>query len=301
MPMRILLLGGNGFLSGHVLDAARRAGHDITVVTRGKRPVPAGVRAVVADRTDRVAFARAIAVTDATWDLVVDGIGFNAADAQQDVDVLLPRCGHLVFVSTDFVYTRAPRPFPVSEAFDGFETQIAYGRGKREAEVILLNASPHVTVLRPCHIYGAGSLLGCLPHHGRDAMLIDRLRTGEPLTLIGGGHFLQQPVYAPDLATMILSAAGNDRAKGEVFHAAGPDVVESKAYYEIIARHLQVDAQFVEAPIDAFLARQPDRASFCSHRVYTMEKARSAGLTIPATPLVDGLAAHVKSLHSPTA
>src|SRR5690606_28747557 len=102
------------------------------------------------------------------------------------------------------------------------------------------------TILRPCHIYGPGSQLGCLPEHGRDPRLIERLRAGQTLRLVGGGHFLQQPVRAPDLAAMALSAVGNSAAAGQVFNAAGPDVIESRDYYRIIADLLGVPLTIVE-------------------------------------------------------
>ena len=77
--------------------------------------------------------------------------------------------------------------------------------------------------------------LGCLPAHGRDPQLIDRLRAEEPLKLVGGGHFLQQPVLADDLADLILSCAGRASTFGRIYHAAGPDVIESRGYYRVIA------------------------------------------------------------------
>jgi nucleoside-diphosphate-sugar epimerase len=296
--MNLLIIGGSGFLSGHVTHAALAAGHAVTIVTRGKRPAPAGVTTLVADRQDRQGFAKAIASTKARWDMAIDCIGFTAADAEQDVGVIGDHCDQLVFVSTDFVYSIENRPFPVDETFAGYEKQIAYGRGKREAELVILSAAGKlpVTVLRPCHIYGPGSLLGCLPMHGRDPKLIERLRAGETLTLVGGGHFLQQPIYAPDLASMLLSCHANPKAAGEVFLAAGPDVVESKRYYQIIAQHLGVNVGFAETSVSEFLAANPDKRPFCAHRVYSMQKARAAGLTVPATPLVEGLGQQVKSI-----
>jgi len=48
--------------------------------------------------------------------------------------------------------------------------------------------------------------------------------------------------------------------------------------------------------VQQFLAENPDRASFCCHRIYDMSKLRDAGLYVPDTPLRDGLRAHVESL-----
>lgn len=293
---RLLILGGSGFLSGHMTRIALAAGHETWVLTRGQRPVTAGARMIVADRKDREAFAHAVAAAGTTWDGIIDCIGFSADDARQDVEVFAGRAGHLVFISTDFVYA-VPRPWRIDETFDRFESELTYGRGKREAERVILAAGSKIpaTVLRPCHIYGPGSLLGCLPEHGRDPKLLERLRAGDSLNLVGRGHFLQQPVYAEDLAHMALSAIGNDRAVGGAFHAAGPDVIESSEYYRIIAKVLGVQAFISETPTEAHLAENPGHRPFCCHRVYDMTRAQAAGLRTPATPVQVGLAAHVAS------
>jgi len=297
--MKTLIIGGTGFVSGHLTDAALRAGHEVHIVTRGQRRMREGAKAIIADRHDREGFARAIEAANLRWDLAVDCIGYTADDARQDVQAILPRCDHLVFISTDFVFAPKGRPFPVDETFSLFESELPYGRGKREAELILLSdtaTQPPVTILRPCHIYGPNSLLGCLPNHGRDPQLIDHMRKGETLSLVGGGYFLQQPIFAADLARMILSCHANRQAAGQIFQAAGPDVIESRRYYEIIASHLNVDARFAETSVADFLHSQPEQRSFCCHRVYSMQKARDAGLAIPATPIVEGLGQHVASM-----
>ncbi len=298
--MNILVIGGSGFLSGHVAKESLAAGHSVTVVTRGKRPAPDGVTSIIADRQDRAAFASAIAETKMRWDIAIDCIGFSADDAQQDVEVVAKQCDHLVFVSTDFVFSIHNRPFPVDETFTGFETLLAYGKSKREAELVILGASGQlpVTIVRPCHIYGPGSLLGCLPLHGRDPQLIQKLRDGETLKLVGGGYFLQQPVFAPDLARFLLSCHGKAKAAGEIFMTAGPDVVESRRYYAIVAQHLGVTAAFEEVSISDFLRDNPDKTAFCAHRVYNLIKATSAGLAMPNTSLVEGLRQQVEALEN---
>ncbi len=51
--MRLLVLGGTHFLGRHVVEAARAAGHDVAVLTRGvSGDPPDGVRAFRADRDD---------------------------------------------------------------------------------------------------------------------------------------------------------------------------------------------------------------------------------------------------------
>jgi nucleoside-diphosphate-sugar epimerase len=152
------------------------------------------------------------------------------------------------------------------------------------------------TIVRPCHIYGPGSQFGCLPLHGRDPRLIRRLQAGEPIRLVGGGHFLQQPILARDLAALILSMTGNSRTYGQVFCAAGPEIIESRAYYRGIAAILGVDLRLEEVPVAEHLAAHPDAAPFLCHRIYDLTKLRARGVQVPRTPLDVGLREHVASL-----
>ncbi|HEY4328671.1 MAG TPA: NAD-dependent epimerase/dehydratase family protein, partial [Phycisphaerae bacterium] len=211
---KTLILGGSGFVSGAMARAAVVRGDETYVVTRGVRRLPSCVKGLIADR-NTPAFAEVMRRGDLPefFDRVIDCIGFNADHARQDVETFFPlnapaRAGHLVFISTDWVCSPIDRPPEIDESFDRFDT-VPYGGGKRAAEEVFLAAVGErgrekvpVTILRPCHIYGPGSLLGCVPLHGRDAGLLERIRGREILRLLGRGHFLQQPIFVEDLVAM---------------------------------------------------------------------------------------------------
>jgi nucleoside-diphosphate-sugar epimerase len=299
---KILLVGGSGFLSGTMARCALREGHEVWTVTRGKRPSIAGVQPIVGDRKDRPAFAGVFATLRQTWDLVIDCIGFDAGDAKQDIEVFANRARHLVFISTDFVLSPDNRPWKVDETYERWN-DTPYGSGKRAAEEVLLEYSRRAdasamraTILRPCHIYGPGALLGCLPKHGRDPELIDRLKRGEAIQLIGGGFFLQQPVFAEDLWAMAISCMGNARSHGEIYFSPGAEIVESRVFYSIVADILGAKLAIEEIPISVYLKEHPEHRSFCAHRVYSTDKAHAHGLRIPATSLTEGLRRHVESI-----
>lgn len=300
--MNILIVGGSGFLSGTVARMAARAGHNVYTVTRGRRPSVAGTQSLVADRKDHAAFADAVQSVNQAWDLVVDCIGFDPDDAKQDIALFRNRTAHFVFVSTDFVYDPAHRQFPQPEAADRYFVDVApdsYGGKKRLCELVFAEADTEElpwTIIRPGHIYGPGSLLGCLPPLGRDAHLITRLQSGESIPLVGGGHFLQQPVFAPDLADLILSVPGNLESQGQIFGTVGPDIIESRTYYQIVADILGTDLQIEEVPVASYLAENPDQASFICHRFYDSSKLRKSGLAVPETQIREGLRRHVESL-----
>jgi nucleoside-diphosphate-sugar epimerase len=300
--LNILLIGGSGFVSGTLARTALAAGHTVWAVTRGQRPLPAGVTPIIADRREREAFRRAIEHTDQHWDLVVDCIGYAPEDAQQDIDLFRSRARHLVFISTDFVYDPARRRFPQGEESEHYLTA-GYGGQKRLCEEVFLKSNSGTlawTIVRPCHIYGPGSLLGCLPLHSRDPQLIATLQAGQPIQLVGGGHFLQQPIFAPDLAQTILSCAGNPKSYGQIYLTAGPDLVESRDYYRSIADCLGVEVRVTEVSVSEFAVAYPDRHSFLCHRIYDLSKLRQHGLHVPATPLAVGLQQQVASLLAAT-
>ena len=294
---KLLILGGSGFVSGTLARQALAQGFQVWTVTRGQRSLPDGVTPLIADRRDRAAFARTIAASNPEWDLVIDCIGYEPEDARQDLEVFRTRARRLVFVSTDSVYKPSARRFPQPE--EGVYVEGGYGGKKRLCELEFENGDAGDmawTVVRPCHIYGPGSRLGCMPKHARDPELLQTLRAGQPLQLAGGGHFLQQPILAADLAELLLSMHGNDRCHGEIFLAAGPELVESRLYYQIIAELLGVDLRIAEIPVDTYLAEHPESASFLCHRIYDLSKLRKHGLHAPSTSLADGLRSHVESL-----
>ena len=297
-PLNILIIGGSGFLSGTLARMAVAAQHRVWTVTRGQRSQAPGATTLVADRHNEAEFAAVIAGANVNWDLAVDCIAFGPDDIRQDVAVLSSRVRHLVFVSTDFVYDPARRRFPQAEASDFYLTD-GYGGLKRQAELTLATAETGGmawTVLRPCHIYGPGSQLGCLPQHGRDPKLIERLRSGEPLRLVGGGYFLQQPVTASDLARVSLDIPGNASTFGQTFCVAGPDIVESREYYRIIAEILGAELRIEEIPVDEFRNANPQTASFLCHRFYDLRKLQAAGITPPQTSLRQGLREHIAGM-----
>lgn len=300
--MKILIVGGTGHVSGAVARAALGKGHEVWAITRGQRPIGEGLHSLIADRHDHSAMEEVVAGQDIVWDLVVDCICFDLPDIRQDIE-LFRRCAkQFVFVSTDFVYDPGRRRFPQPEeagSWAGADGTTSYGQKKRLCEEALINGDTGDmawTVVRPCHIYGSTSELGCLPLHGRDPKLIHNLRRGEAVQLVGGGHFLQQPILADDLAETIVSIAGNSDASGKIFNTAGPDVIESRQYYQIVADVLGAELTVEEIPVGQYLAEHPEKAPFLCHRIYDRCRLKASGLSVPSTPIAEGLRRHVEGL-----
>ena len=82
--MKALIIGGSGGLSGMLASMAKET-YEVWALTRGKRPLGAGIIPLCADRDDREGFKKAILGAGVTWDVVFDCICMNERHAEQDL------------------------------------------------------------------------------------------------------------------------------------------------------------------------------------------------------------------------
>jgi len=296
--LKLLIIGGSGFVSGHLVRKALEYGHEVWVLTRGGRPVPEGAISLKADRSDGQAFKSAIRSAGIRWDAVLDCICMNAENARQDIEVFSELAKQLIVISTDIVYQPSWRKFPQAEEGEAWITE-GYAGNKRLCELEFMNAGTgdmSWTILRPGHIYGPGSQLGCLPLHQRDPELLERLLGGKPISLAGGGHFLLHPVFVLDLCELMLDLLGNEKAGNGIFCVGGPDVIECRKYYEIIAGILKVEAKIETVPVDSFIPDHPEAVPSLCHRIYDLSRLKATGAKLPSTSIEKGLRLHVESL-----
>jgi nucleoside-diphosphate-sugar epimerase len=195
--MRILVLGGSGFVGRAVAAEAVARGHPVTVFNRGRRdPVP-GVRTITGDR-DRPQDALAAG----EWDLVVDTWSAGAAAVGAAARLLAGRSGHYTYVSSRSVYRygatgAAPltEDAPLADLDDpGYAGDKL--RGERAAEAFG----------GPLLLARAGLILG--PHEdvGRLPWWLRRLERGGPVLAPGPRDLPLQYVDARDLAAFLLDA-----------------------------------------------------------------------------------------------
>ena len=113
--MKLLILGGSGFVSGRLAQIATAQGHEVWCVTRGNRPIPEGVHALTCDAHDPAALRAALASAQLQWDAALDCICRDAASASVDLSVLPAFTNRLLVISTDSVYHPAYKRVPQDE------------------------------------------------------------------------------------------------------------------------------------------------------------------------------------------
>jgi 2'-hydroxyisoflavone reductase len=217
--MRILVLGGTQFLGRHLVEAALARGHDVSTFNRGRtRPeLFPGVERLVGDRDGDLA-----ALEDGSWDAVLDTSGYVPRIVRASAELLEPRAGRYLFVSSISVYADVSRPgvtedAPVAQLEEETEEHRgpAYGPLKALSEQVAQEVyGDRATIVRP------GLIVGPWDPTGRF--------TYWPARVAAGGSVLapeprEQPVQVidgRDLAEFCVRLV--EDGTGGVFNATGP-------------------------------------------------------------------------------
>ena len=100
-PLRILFLGGTGFIGPHMVRYAMYRGHDVTLFNRG-RTAPElfpGVETLIGDRDGQLDSLRG-----GIWDAVIDNSGYVPRHVRDSAELLRDNVGRYLFTSTGSVY-----------------------------------------------------------------------------------------------------------------------------------------------------------------------------------------------------
>src|SRR5690349_130711 len=99
--MRVLILGGTGFIGPAFVQTAVARGHHVSVFNRGKSQadLPAGVERLTGDRGGNLS-----AITNRDWDAVFDLATYVPGSVRRLGEALRGRVGHYTFVSSAMVY-----------------------------------------------------------------------------------------------------------------------------------------------------------------------------------------------------
>lgn len=257
--MRVLVTGGNRYIGLDLVRQLAAAGHDVTVANSHETDLPAGVTRLHADRRVPGEFESVLAPHRDRFDAVFDNTAFSLDDLEPMIELFRDRVAHYVFTSSTAVYRRSWIQ-PVSEAFRTHDPgdndpRKAYGVNKIRCELRLLEEYEHsgfpATSLRVSHTLGPRS-----PLVTRDPVFFSRIEQGRPIFVPGDGAALLSLVHISDVASLMTSVLGQERAAGRTFNVTNPESTSVVGAIHFMAAAVGVDARLVSVPIDA-ARRQP--------------------------------------------
>jgi nucleoside-diphosphate-sugar epimerase len=265
--MRVLVLGGTGFLGPHLVNRLVASGHQVAVFHRGQTPaeLPPGVERLLGDR--RRLADHAGAFRGYAPDVVVDVIALTERDAHALVGTFRGLAGRAVVLSSGDVYRAygvfarlepgPPEPVPLAEdaplrrvlyiaraeARDPDDPLYYYEKILVEQAVLGETGLPG-TVLRLPMVYGPGD------RQHRPAPYLRRMADGRRVIPLDEGlaRWRCPRGYVEDVAAAVALAATEPGAAGKVYNVAEPAAFTEAEWVARIAQAAGWGGRVVTVP-----------------------------------------------------
>ncbi len=270
--MRILLIGGNGFIGRPVAAELVRRGHAVAVFHRGTSPAPEGVEEIRGDRRQLAASAQE--VVRFAPDVVIDFVLSSGVQAEELMNIFRGATGRVVMLSSMDVYRavgishglesgpleevplteesvlrRVLHPYPKAQlqALRQIFSWATDDYDKIPAESAVMNDRElRGTVLRLPMVYGPGD-----PLH-RFYPVVKRVMDGRwhiifPETL---APWRSPRGFVENVAAAIALAATDQRAAGRIYNVCEEPSFGELEWARKIASAMQWDGEFVVLPVE---------------------------------------------------
>lgn len=252
MHKDILVIGGTRYFGKLLVQRLVRAGHRVTIATRGYAPDPFGSRIerIRVDRRNETAMRAAFA--GKRYDLVFDQMCYSPLDAAIAVRTFAGKVGRYVMTSTIDVYRGVQSPTGALRETDlpvlarRIDTQYpwhdpkravaSYVAGKVQAEAYLYrDGSLPLVTARLAHVLG-----GPEEFTGRLSWYVDALRSGMALRYTDARA--QLSFIGTQEAAAFLDWVGGQSFTGPV-NAASDGALSAHGVYERVAEVLDATAR----------------------------------------------------------
>ena len=258
--MKALLIGGTGVISESISKLLIEQGHELYLLNRGKREIPAGANTLIADINDQVSVAALLA--DKSFDVVADFIAYTPDQVERDYKLFAGKTKQYIFISSASAYEKPPASPFINEKTPLVNPFWQYSRDKAACEDYLMdrynNDGFPVTIIRPSHTYSHRSLPLAL--HGKNGswQLIKRIQQGKPVLIHGDGTSLWTFTHSRDFAKAFVGIMNNPAALGEAVQIMSDESLTWNQAYKAMTDALgtELNALHVSSSLLVYAGKQ---------------------------------------------
>lgn len=278
--MKILLMGGTGWVGHAIAMQLAAIGADVTILTRGLKKDFAdevkNIRMIQADKNDEAAMAE---VLKTRYSHIIDTV--PSEKAIQNVYRHAQGLRHYLHCSSTGGY--APLPFvPANETapYRGFSAGWLTKRDNDALamQLFMTDGFP-VTILRPCYICGPGRFPLDNLGSRREAFIPD-LMAEKVIDVPNDGTALLQPIHFQELARAFLLAIDHPLSIGQVYNICLDHAVPFNKYLELSAAALGKKPNINYMSVPDILAKYGSKVNkvnlefVAEHMCFDISKAR---------------------------
>ena len=201
-------MGGTRFVGKPLVSRLLQQGHQLTLFTRGRQPLPEGVESCVGDRQDDSALEQ---LRGRRFEVVIDSSGRTLADSQRVIERTGAPSHRFLYVSSAGVYASSDC-WPLDEQ-SPVDPQSRHA-GKAETEAWLMREGIPFTSFRPTYIVGPGN------YNPVERWFFDRITHGRPVPLPGDGTTITQVGHVEDLAEAMARSLEVDAACNRIYNCS---------------------------------------------------------------------------------
>ncbi len=254
MAASILFIGGTGQISLPCVHEAVAAGHQVSVLNRGKTsvPLPKGVTVIAGDMDDAATYG---ALGDRKFDVVCQFRAYTAAQMKKDIATFAGKTGQYVFISSASAYQKPARHYIITERTPLENPYWEYSRNKIACETMLREQSAlKWTIVRPSHTVRTGMPLAI----GDGDAVARRMLRGAPVIVHGDGTSLWTLTRCADFAVPFVKLLGNSQAIDDDFQITNDRAFTWDEITRAIAAGLGVEAKIAHVPTDTLVRYNPE-------------------------------------------
>ena len=252
---KALFIGGTGVISGACVELALKKGFEVTLLNRGGKRAPDGVRVITCDVNDEAGVIQSLTrnafvgsksalsnLAADSYDVVADFVVFRPEQAERDMRIFAERCGQYIFVSSTAAYQKPFGQPIITESTPLSNPYWQYARDKIACEQVLTEAYRNsgfpATIVRPSHTYNEKKVPVAL--HGKNGswQILKRIIDGKPVVVPGDGLTWWTLTFSADFAAGFVGLMGNPHAIGEAVHITSDEKLTWNGVHELYGKLL---------------------------------------------------------------